>query len=1178
VNAAKLNGLLSSAFQPAGSYAVTTGANTFAGTQTISTGDLSVSTGNLDLSATTGATAGVVNMGGTPFIHDCCFSSTLTSGQPNFNGYTNTFVGLGAGNFSNPSIYNTATGLDALALTTGYSNTAAGASSLAKNAGGNYNTAVGQVAGQTNTTGSNNTFLGQGADASTGNLNNATAVGSDAIVGASNSLVLGGTGQYAVNVGIGTSTPAYTLDVHGTGNFTGLVKFAGGQTFPGTGSVTSVAAGAGLTGGPITTSGALSIATGGVTNSMLLNPSLTVAAGSGLSGGGPVPLGGSTTLNLASASCGVGQAVVALPLACQTFATLTQVPQLGTVNTFAQTQNLDTTINVDYLNANAGAVTPGIVFGNPSGEGISSKRTTGGNQYGLDFYTNSTRQMSITNSGSVGIGTNTPYTLVHIRKDVSGALGPSLTLMNGAGSAGAGGSIDFDGRDPGSTNPPGARIQSLADGASSSHLTFLTKVPGADANSLVEQVRLTSWGVLNVDSSGTNGGFIDNSLATGTGLVFGLPGSGEGMASNRTTTPNLDGLDFYTNFTNRLAITNTGNVGIGTTTPAAMLEVNGAAQFDSTVTFSQGETMTGTETISSGDLALPATTGSTVGVLTIGGASFLHDFGGPSNTFVGASAGNFNGTNNGTNNTAMGQSALAANTSGRANTALGQGALSSNTQGLGNTAVGALAGVTGTSGNANTTGFDNTFIGFSAGPSTSTQLSNAAAIGANATVTQSNSLILGGTGTNAVSVGIGQTAPYTTLHVRHDVAGGIGPTLTLMNGGAGAGAGGSVDFDGYDPGSSNFPAARIKSYDDGNYSAHIVFQTKTPGAATNGGANRMIITDVGDVGIGTFTPGALLEVNGTSKFDNTASFLGSANLNGSLNPDAEGTNNGTVNPGITFGTSSGEGIASKRTSGGNNFGLDFYTAGNPRMSITNAGYVGIGTQSPTVPLDIFTGGNTGAIIQNNCAYEGTGGYTACSTLIVENDTTTPSLTDVVAAVGEFGNCTLDNGGDLNCTGTKSAVVPVDKGTRQVALYAVEAPENWFEDAGAGQLSNGSAVVALEPTFAQTVNSGVEYHVFLTPKGDCEGLYVTHETATGFEVRELRGGHSNIAFDYRVMARRKGYESVRLADRTKFMESVRRNRPVAAREAGPDSPAVPAPSADAHVPQPRASSPTAKVQW
>jgi hypothetical protein len=34
-----------------------------------------------------------------------------------------------------------------------------------------------------------------------------------------------------------------------------------GQTFPGTGTVTSVAAGTGLTGGPITSSGALSIDT-----------------------------------------------------------------------------------------------------------------------------------------------------------------------------------------------------------------------------------------------------------------------------------------------------------------------------------------------------------------------------------------------------------------------------------------------------------------------------------------------------------------------------------------------------------------------------------------------------------------------------------------------------------------------------------------------------------------------------------------------------------------------------------------------------------------------------------------------------------------------------------------------------------------------------------------------------
>ncbi len=108
---------------------------------------------------------------------------------------------------------------------------------------------------------------------------------------------------------------------------------------------------------------------------------------------------------------------------------------------------------------------------------------------------------------------------------------------------------------------------------------------------------------------------------------------------------------------------------------------------------------------------------------------------------------------------------------------------------------------------------------------------------------------------------------------------------------------------------------------------------------------------------------------------------------------------------------------------------------------------------------------------------------------------------------------------------------MDGGSRNVALYAIEGPENWFEDAGSAQLSNGAAIVNLELVFGQTVNTEMEYHVFLTPKGDCEGLYVSNETPGGFEVHELRGGRSNIAFDYRIMAKRKGYESVRLADKT-----------------------------------------------
>lgn len=65
-------------------------------------------------------------------------------------------------------------------------------------------------------------------------------------------------------------------------------------------------------------------------------------------------------------------------------------------------------------------------------------------------------------------------------------------------------------------------------------------------------------------------------------------------------------------------------------------------------------------------------------------------------------------------------------------------------------------------------------------------------------------------------------------------------------------------------------------------------------------------------------------------------------------------NNGATNgAGLTFGIDSGEGIASKRTAGGNQNGLDFYTGFANRMSIANTGNVGFGTATPASPVDIL---------------------------------------------------------------------------------------------------------------------------------------------------------------------------------------------------------------------------------
>lgn len=164
---------------------------------------------------------------------------------------------------------------------------------------------------------------------------------------------------------------------------------------------------------------------------------------------------------------------------------------------------------------------------------------------------------------------------------------------------------------------------------------------------------------------------------------------------------------------------------------------------------------------------------------------------GHGNTFFGMNAGRDNAT--GLNNAAFGRSAGEALTSGswnsffgtgtgwrittgERNSFFGQGAGHNTTTGSNNTFVGSGAGSRTTTGIRNTflgmeagqntvddfnaTGNANTFVGYRAGP-TAGDLTNATAIGANARVSQSNSLVLG----NDVNVGIGTSTPGSLLTV-----------------------------------------------------------------------------------------------------------------------------------------------------------------------------------------------------------------------------------------------------------------------------------------------------------------------------------------------------------------------------------------------------------------------------
>lgn len=309
------------------------------------------------------------------------------------------------------------------------------------------------------------------------------------------------------------------------------------------------------------------------------------------------------------------------------------------------------------------------------------------NNFPLRIFTNNTEKMRILTNGNVGIGTANPaHNLTVFR---AATPGPVI----GIGSSTAGGRIAI-------------ATCSACYSAIANPDDFVLGNDGGNVRDLV----LTSR------SDNPSGGAIR--FATGT-----ISGS-------------------FPADTEKMRITQAGNLGIGTITPNEQLEITG-------------------------NFRLPASTAS-VGVIKSGANRFIHNFG-VFNFFAGVNAGNFTMATAACCNTAVGHEAFQSNTTGVQNVALGRAVLKSNTTGSDNTAIGTRTLENNTTGRHNTavgggalfnnvSGQDNIALG-SAGNNLTTgsfniYIGNGVGIGESAA--ESNTIRIGGpaTGTRAFIGGI----------------------------------------------------------------------------------------------------------------------------------------------------------------------------------------------------------------------------------------------------------------------------------------------------------------------------------------------------------------------------------------------------------------------------------------
>jgi hypothetical protein len=583
-----------------------------------------------------------------------------------------------------------------------------------------------------------------------------------------------------------------------------------------------------------------------------------------------------------------------------------------------------------------------------------------------------------------------------------------------------------------------------------------------------------------------------------------------------------------------------GSVGIGTTPLWAKLDVAGEINTDSVYEIGGTTVLSseGTNNIFVGAHAGESNTGSNG---TFVGYSAGQNNQGYLNTFIGHAAGQTNTT--GDYNTFVGRASGLSNSIGDRNTFIGHEAGRYNTQGYDNTFVGKSAGFN------NATGHGNVFIGKDAGCNE---------LGSNklyiANDNDSSAVIIYGDFSTG-RVGIGTTAPREKLEVKGDFR---------ISG----------------PASTEKKIKIGRYWDDTNYhTIQSFYDGANSGLLLTTYLNGSIILDpsgIGNVGIGTTTPGAKLHVydSGSGNYGYVGSSLyGVYGENSSGNYGYIGSSSYCVLGAHTSGNwgyigSSTYGVLGRlglTTSPGNYavFGIgasgdddqgtgydypsslggvqgyNFY--GNP-YTFGLAGYS---------PLDSVRsggcfGGKEDATVWGCYGYKNSAGseYGGYATSWAPSSKAGASTGIGFGSWGELfgadihgkvyglyaegGNYGLYSHGAIFLDDLNVHLQRMEDKTTSV-LFTNVSTDVTVQTSGFSTLSKGAGFIEFDEDFRRVVSPDVPIVVTVTPTGNCNGVHVSQVTQDGFTVLENNAGKSDVTVAFIAIGRRVGYENPRLAE-------------------------------------------------